>query len=170
MAKRAADDRWRLTEAAGALKVILMKTHPKSSAGNREAGAFQPVHLGRRSRGPVEQIDRIPWNNGDIVVELVCDEFTSLCPVTEQPDFGTITVRYAPFHWLIESKSLKLYLWRFREMGVFNEPLVATIADDLFGQIAPEWLEVEGHFHSRGGIGIHVKARREAVADNDIPF
>ena len=147
-----------------------MKHHPKSGAESHGTAAFQPVHLGRRSRGPVEQVDRIPWKNGYIVVELVCDEFTSLCPVTEQPDFGTITVRYAPDSWLIESKSLKLYLWRFREMGVFNEPLVAVIADDLLRQIAPKWIEVEGHFHSRGGIAIHVKARREATDNEDIPF
>jgi 7-cyano-7-deazaguanine reductase len=147
-----------------------MKHHPKSGAESHGTDAFRPAHLGRRSRGPVEQVDRIPWKNGDIVVELVCDEFTSLCPVTEQPDFGTITVRYAPDSWLIESKSLKLYLWRFREMGVFNEPLVAVIADDLLRQIAPKWIEVEGHFHSRGGIAIHVRARREATDNEDIPF
>jgi len=145
-----------------------MKLHPKSSGERQTAGTFRPAHLGKRSRGPVEQVDRIPWLGGAVEVELVCDEFTSLCPVTEQPDFGTITVRYAPERWLIESKSLKLYYWRFREQGMFNEPLVASIADDLFAQIAPRWIEVTGRFHSRGGIAIHVTARRE-YAENP-PF
>lgn len=122
---------------------------------------YRPAYLGKRSRGPVKQVDRIPWAGGTIVVELVCDEFTSLCPVTEQPDFGTLTVRYAPARWLVESKSLKLYFWQFRERGVFNEELVASIADDLFAQLQPEWLEVAGNFHSRGGIAIHATARRE---------
>ena len=111
-----------------------------------------------------------PQPGQSYAVRFTQPEFTSLCPLTGQPDFAHLVIDYLPGRWLIESKSLKLYLWRFREMGVFNEPLVATIADDLFGQIAPEWIEVEGHFHSRGGIAIHVKARREATDNEDIPF
>lgn len=96
-----------------------------------------------------------------MVVELVCDEFTSLCPVTGQPDFGVLTIRYEPRGWLAESKSLKLYLWQFRERGIFSEELVAVIADDLLRQLRPAWIEVCGRFKSRGGIAIGVTARRE---------
>ncbi len=123
---------------------------------------YRPRYLGKRSRGPCARVDRIPWSGREVVVELSCDEFTSLCPVTGQPDFGTLTIRYAPGKWLAESKSLKLYLWQYRERGIFNEELVAAMADDLTTQLQPEWLEVCGRFKSRGGIAIAVTARRPA--------
>lgn len=129
---------------------------------NQTIPSYTPEHLGKRSTGPITQVDRIPWAGGPVEVELSCDEFTSLCPVTAQPDFGTIVLRFSPRKWLVESKSLKLYLWQFRERGVFSETLVVSIADDLFAQLEPEWLEVEGTFKSRGGIAIHAKARRVA--------
>ena len=129
---------------------------------NQSTFSYTPEYLGKRSTGPISKVDRIPWTGGSIEVELSCDEFTSLCPVTAQPDFGTVVVRFSPRKWLVESKSLKLYLWQYRERGVFSETLVAGIADDLFAQLEPEWLEVEGTFKSRGGISIHAKARRTA--------
>ena len=89
-------------------------------------------------------------------------EFTSLCPVTGQPDFATLSISYEPRRHLVESKSLKLYLWQFRDQGVFNEVLVDRIANDLYRQLRPKWLEVAGHFHSRGGIRISARARRPA--------
>lgn len=140
-----------------------MSAAPKKpkAATAASCASYRPAHLGKRSTLPVTQVDRIPWSGGPVVVELVCDEFTSLCPVTAQPDFGTVTVRYAPGRWLVETKSLKLYFWHFRDRGVFNEALIAEIADDLLGQLAPEWIEVTGDFNSRGGIAIHVTARRE---------
>lgn len=133
------------------------------SAVASKSSAYRPVHLGRRSRGPCARIDRIPWRGGEAVVELACDEFTSLCPVTGQPDFGSLVIRYAPGQWLVESKSLKLYLWQFRERGIFNEELVAAIADDLAAQLKPAWVEVCGRFKSRGGIAIAVTARRPSA-------
>ncbi len=123
---------------------------------------FDPAYLGKRSEEAINTIDPIPWAGGDIVVELVCSEFTSLCPITAQPDFGTIKVRFSPNKFLIETKSMKLYFWKFRQVGKFSESLIAEIADDLFGQIKPKWLEVEGSFNSRGGIAINATARREA--------
>jgi 7-cyano-7-deazaguanine reductase len=84
----------------------------------------------------------------DYRVELVCPEFTALCPMTGQPDFGVITIRYAPSQWLVESKSLKLYLFSFRSR-------------DLFDLMQPKWLEVEGKFNPRGGISIHPFVRLE---------
>ena len=137
-----------------------MSAIPRQARRPRRPEAYRPAHLGRRSRGPVSTVDRIPWQGGPIEIELTCDEFTALCPVTGQPDFGTITVRYQPGRWLVESKSFKLYLWQFRERGVFNEELVASVADDLFAQLEPAWLEIAGAFRSRGGIAIQAKARR----------
>ncbi|NLN00287.1 MAG: NADPH-dependent 7-cyano-7-deazaguanine reductase QueF [Lentisphaerae bacterium] len=122
--------------------------------------SYTPQHLGKLSQQPVTKVDRIPWQGSEITVELTCNEFTSLCPVTKQPDFGTLAISYAPNEWLIETKSLKLYLWQFRDQGVFNEAIVDRIATDLHGQIKPQWIEVTGEFHSRGGIAIRASSRR----------
>lgn len=94
-------------------------------------------------------------------VELDCPEFTSLCPITGQPDFGHIRIRYAPDQKLVESKSLKIYLFSFRNHGSFHETCVNEIARDLFQRLAPKWLEVEGDFHPRGGISIRPRVRLE---------
>jgi 7-cyano-7-deazaguanine reductase len=123
---------------------------------------YTPKHLGLKSSDAVDTIDRIPWKGGEVTVTLVCSEFTSLCPVTEQPDFGEITVRYRPGRYLVETKSLKLYMMRYRDRGVFNEVLIDEMADDLQAQLEPTWLEVEGRFNSRGGITISVVAARAA--------
>ncbi|MBO4780584.1 MAG: preQ(1) synthase [Selenomonadaceae bacterium] len=87
-------------------------------------------------------------------VTLTSGEFTCLCPITHQPDYATIKIRYVPDKFLVESKSLKLYLTSFRNHGTFHEDVVNTIADDLIKLLAPRYLEVEGLFNSRGGISI----------------
>ena len=127
---------------------------------NETPKSFVPAHLGKLSSAPVDAIDRIPWQGSEIVVNLTCTEFTSLCPVTHQPDFGELEISYAPKAFLAETKSVKLYLTRFRDQGVFNEVLVDRIAEDLNRQLEPRWLEVVGTFKSRGGISIRVTARR----------
>lgn len=121
---------------------------------------FSPAHLGRISSQPVSEVDRIPWQGSEITVTLTCTEFTSLCPVTHQPDFGELEISYGPKAFLAETKSVKLYLTQFRDQGVFNEVLVDTIAGDLNRQLEPRWIEVVGTFKSRGGISIRVTARR----------
>lgn len=88
-----------------------------------------------------------------------CPEFTSLCPVTGQPDFGHITVRYVADKSCIESKSLKLYLFSYRNHNTFHEVAVNTILDDLVEACDPRWMEVKGVFRPRGGIAISVVAR-----------
>lgn len=90
----------------------------------------------------------------EYLVELDCPEFTCLCPVTGQPDLARITIRYSPRDWLVESKSLKLYLFSFRNQGSFSEDSVNCIALDLFTLLQPRWLEVRGDFAPRGGIAI----------------
>jgi 7-cyano-7-deazaguanine reductase len=94
------------------------------------------------------------------VVELDCAEFTSLCPMTGQPDFGRIRIHYVPAQRCVESKSLKLYLGAYRNHGAFHEDCVNRIADDIVGRIAPRYLRVFGDFNVRGGIAIKPLAVR----------
>lgn len=89
------------------------------------------------------------------VVNLFCNEFTSLCPMTGQPDWGRFTIRYVPDKLCVESKSLKLYLFSFRNHGEFHEDVTNRIAKDLFNLIKPHYLQIYGDFNSRGGIAIH---------------
>lgn len=91
-------------------------------------------------------------------VHLDCPEFTALCPVTGQPDFARITIRYIPGKRCVESKSLKLYLGSFRNVGTFHEEVVNRILDDLVAAIQPRQAVVKGEFHRRGGIAITVEA------------
>jgi 7-cyano-7-deazaguanine reductase len=91
-------------------------------------------------------------------------EFTSLCPVTGQPDFATLVVTYVPDRRCVELKSLKLYLQTYREEGVFYEALVNRILDDLVEAVAPRRMEVRGEFRVRGGISSMVVARHPDAA------
>jgi len=90
----------------------------------------------------------------DYWVTFTCPEFTSLCPVTGQPDFATITIQYVPDVKMVESKSLKLYLFSFRNHGDFHEDCVNVILKDLRALMAPKYIEVRGRFTPRGGIAI----------------
>lgn len=93
---------------------------------------------------------------GDVyLVRFTCPEFTVLCPITGQPDFARIFINYMPRARLVESKSLKLYLFSFRNHGDFHEDCVQTICNDLDALIAPGYLEVIGEFTPRGGIAIY---------------
>jgi 7-cyano-7-deazaguanine reductase len=91
-------------------------------------------------------------------VTLETDEFTCLCPATGQPDFAHLHIEYVPDQKVVESKSLKLYLWSFRDEGVFHEHVVNQICNDLIALLDPHWLKVTGVFNVRGGIGITVEA------------
>ena len=117
-------------------------------------------HLGKPSNRPIDRVDLIPWAGDPIAVRLECADVTSLCPVTGQPDFATLEIDYAPDRHLVETKSLKLYLWRYREERTFNEHLVDAVAGDLYRQIRPRWLRVAGRFRPRGGIAVTVTAER----------
>lgn len=94
----------------------------------------------------------------DYTVTFDCPEFTTLCPITGQPDFGHIAIRYVPDRLCLESKSLKLYLFSFRNHGAFHEEVVNRILDDLVAAIAPRSATVIGTFRPRGGIAITVEA------------
>ena len=115
-------------------------------------------------------LERFPnrYPQHEYEVELDCPEFTCLCPITGQPDFARMTIRYSPQAYLVESKSLKLYLFSFRNQGTFNEDVVNRIAGDLFALLQPHWLEVRGDFLPRGGIAIKPKTRlTKAPVDGD---
>ncbi len=94
-------------------------------------------------------------------VTFASGELTSLCPLTGQPDFNSIEILYAPDRRCIESKSLKLYLWSFRDEGAFVEALAATIASDVFEATEAKWVQVTITQHVRGGIVTTAVARRE---------
>lgn len=94
----------------------------------------------------------------DYMVEFDCPEFTSLCPVTGQPDFARIKIFYIPDELCLESKSLKLYLFAFRNVGMFHEEITNRILDDVVAACRPRWARVRGVMNPRGGISIDVKA------------
>lgn len=96
-----------------------------------------------------------PSPQNDYFISLTCQEFTSLCPITQQPDFATIHINYIANKLIVESKSLKLYLFSFRNHGGFHEECVNIIANDLITLLKPRYLEVLGAFSPRGGISIH---------------
>jgi 7-cyano-7-deazaguanine reductase len=101
----------------------------------------------------------------DYVIEIVCPEFTSMCPKTGQPDFGTITYTYTPDKLCVELKSLKVYLQRFRNEGVFYENVVNRLLEDFIQACQPRRLKVVGAFTSRGGISTTVTCVHEATTD-----
>ena len=95
----------------------------------------------------------------DYVIEHVAEEFTSVCPKTGHPDFGTIILRYVPEAACVELKSLKEYYQSFRSRGIFYEALTNRILDDLVAACSPRWMEIETHWRGRGGIRSIIKAR-----------
>ena len=106
-----------------------------------------------------------PRPERDYQIEFVFPEFTSVCPVTGQPDFATITVRYVPDRHCVEMKSLKLYFFAFRDKGIFYEAVVNQILDDLAGMLRPRRMTVVGQFAVRGGTAGTVTAEYDARRD-----
>ena len=115
--------------------------------------------LGRKAQ-PSKKLEAFPNRAPGryYLVTLETNEFTCLCPVTGQPDFATIKVEYVPDQKILESKSFKLYLWSYRNEGVFHEHVVNIILDDLVAALDPHYIKVTGAFNIRGGIGITVEA------------
>ena len=104
------------------------------------------------------QLDRVPNPHPDTnyLARFTVPEFTSLCPVTGQPDFAIIVIDYVPGPWLVESKSLKLYMHSFRNHGAFHEDCTVAIGKRLVEELTPEWLRIGGYWYPRGGIPIDV--------------
>ncbi len=97
-----------------------------------------------------------PERGRDYLVRFTAPEFTSLCPMTAQPDFAHIVIDYVPSEWLVESKSLKLFLTSFRNHGAFHEACTMSIAGRLVDLLAPTWLRIGAYWYPRGGIPIDV--------------
>jgi 7-cyano-7-deazaguanine reductase len=109
---------------------------------------------------PAKNIEVFPNPQKDraYTITMECPEFTCLCPRTGQPDFATIRIRYVPDELCLELKSLKLYLWTFRNEGAFHEAVVNSILDHLAGACRPRFMEITGDFYVRGGIRTSVTA------------
>lgn len=127
---------------------------------------------------PVEaQLDRVPnpHPGTNYLTRFTAPEFTSICPVTGQPDFAHLVIDYVPQRWLVESKSLKFYLTSFRNHGAFHEDCTIRIGKDLVALLKPKWLRIGGYWYPRGGIPIDVfwqTGRLPAgiwVPDQDVP-
>ncbi|MER2519294.1 MAG: preQ(1) synthase [Bdellovibrionales bacterium] len=120
------------------------------------------TQLGRKVAVPSSPEDAVletvakPHAAYDYVVRLTCPEFTSLCPITGQPDFAHIVIDYVPRAKLVESKSLKLFLQSFRNHGAFHEACTVDIGDRLIAALSPQWIRVCGYWFPRGGIPIDV--------------
>src|ERR671925_879243 len=108
---------------------------------------------------PSKQLETFPnpHPERDFEIAMECPEFTCLCPRTGQPDFATIRIHYVPAKLCVELKSLKLYLWSYRDEGAFHEAVTNRIADDLIAALDPRFIEVEGDFYVRGGIKTKVR-------------
>lgn len=120
------------------------------------------TQLGQEVRGydspEAAVLERVPNPHPGMayLVRFTAPEFTSLCPVTGQPDFAHLVIDYVPGDWLVESKSLKLYLGSFRNHGAFHEDCTLAIARRLVDVLSPQWLRIGGYWYPRGGIPIDV--------------
>lgn len=119
--------------------------------------------LGKRTKQPtnpkqalLEVVPNTKKVSGDYVVRFTCPEFTSICPITEQPDFAYLVIDYIPNKYLLESKSLKLFLNSFRNHGAFHEECTTLIAQKIIRVIKPKWLRIGGYWNPRGGIPIDI--------------
>src|SRR5258707_15167434 len=121
-----------------------------------------PRHLGQPSRIPASPaeavLDRVANPHADVnyLARFTAPEFTTLCPITGQPDFAHLVIDYVPAKWLVESKSLKLYLASFRNHGAFHEDCTVAIGKKLVALLRPKWLRIGGYLDPRGGLPIHV--------------
>jgi 7-cyano-7-deazaguanine reductase len=138
-------------EAGAALAAVPLSCHNDTP---RERSGSVDDHF----RDMLETFDN-QYSQRDYTVEIVCPEFTSVCPKTGQPDFGTLTIRYVPAAKCVELKSLKLYLQQFRNEGIFYEHVANRILDDLAAVLAPRKLTLEACFTPRGGITTIVTAK-----------
>ena len=129
-------------------------------------------HLGQPSALPASPAEATldyvpnPRPGRPYLVRFTAPEFTSLCPMTGQPDFAHLVIDYVPGQWLVESKSLKLFLFSFRNHGAFHEDCTVTIGKRLVELLEPEWLRIGGYWYPRGGIPIDVFFQTGAAPQN----
>jgi 7-cyano-7-deazaguanine reductase len=130
---------------------------------SRDSSSKIPVKLLGKKAGVAASpdkavLDRVPNPHADTnyVARFVAPEFTSICPITGQPDFAHIVIDYVPGKWLLESKSLKLYLASFRNHGAFHEDCIVSIGKRIAGFLKPRYIRIGGYWYPRGGIPIDV--------------
>lgn len=123
---------------------------------------YSLTQLGKQSALPASPeksvIEKVPnpHKGTAYCVRFTCPEFTSICPITGQPDFASLMIDYIPNQWLVESKSLKLFMSSFRNHGAFHEDCTVAIAKRLVKEIKPKWLRIGGYWYPRGGIPIDI--------------
>ena len=118
--------------------------------------------LGQTVRHPIDHVEVFPAPAHVTKVRFTTDELCSVCPVTQQPDVANLVIEFEPKDWCIESKSFKLYLWRFRDMPVFAEALAAEIANEVMETVKPHHVKVSLTQRPRGGIEVYAEAERSA--------
>jgi len=127
---------------------------------DRERATEGLTILGRTVRHAVDHVECFPAPAGCTRVKFTGDELSSMCPVTEQPDLSRVVIEYEPDELCVESKSLKLYLWGFRDRAVFAEALAVEIADEIWTSASPRWLRVVITQRPRGGIEVETTSER----------
>ena len=135
-----------------------MSSEPASEA-TSDASTGLTV-LGATVRHAIEHVEVFPAPANVTQVTFTNDELASMCPVTEQPDLSTVVIEYEPDEWCVESKSLKLYLWGFRDRAVFAEALSAEIAGEIMTTARPRWVKVTLTQRPRGGIEVEAVSER----------
>lgn len=138
-----------------------MSTDPVPGAGPGAPGA--PASAGAKSGARLLAVPN-PEPGRDYEVRCETPEFTCVCPMTGQPDFATVTITYVPDRWIVELKSLKLYLWQFRQVGTFHEAVTNQILDDLLSTLEPRRATVRTDWLVRGGIHTVVEASHPPAA------
>jgi 7-cyano-7-deazaguanine reductase len=128
----------------------------------QESEELELAQLGRAVAVPVSpeeaELERVanPHPGTAYLIRFTCPEFTSLCPITGQPDFAHLVIDYVPDAFIVESKSLKLYLAAFRNHGTFHESCTLDVAKRLVERLAPKWLRIGGYWYPRGGMPIDI--------------
>ena len=137
--------------------------------------------LGNHTEIPMKQDKNIlekinnPKKGINYSIRLTCPEFTSICPVTSQPDFAYIIIDYVPNKFIVESKSFKLYLLGYRNHGAFHEDCTVSLAQDIVDLLSPKWLRIAGYWYPRGGIPIDIfwqtreKPANLFLPDHEVP-
>ena len=121
----------------------------------KSLGKKTSYQLGNVDKKILEKVPN-PHQDVDYAVSFSCPEFTSICPITGQPDFAHLVIDYVPEKSILESKSLKLYLFSYRNHGAFHEDCTVQIAKDIIACVKPKWLRIGGYWYPRGGIPIDV--------------
>lgn len=130
--------------------------------GERTATNGTRAYLGAQVREYQGRLDIIPFESSTpVIVSLMIEDFTSLCPVTGQPDFASLEITYRPANAIVETKSLKLFLQQYRNVAAFNEMVVADIGAKIAQQLRPKELVIVARFHARGGIRVEAEYRSD---------